>query len=480
MSINQTTTSSVTVALKIGSKFMGIGWRVTRIDPDNGSVVPVEKDGVAYVPAKAVAEAFGGAVTGDTVTIGGRSLSLRDALVENGAALLPVSAFAQSFGFFARYYPDAPYAEGVIVLSNEFFYTAVPMGANTINPVTIHAVALLLARVRETREYISIELPKAFYELADPGQDKGVSEKFTRDVAHANINEDLYPIPAEAEKKDGVPVGAVTKIVMDNCRTYPGVSHNIWTYVPAQYDGKTPLNLIIFTDGDMFFRDGSQWPLKFEMPTVLDNMIHEGQIPPTAALFIAPGTPGDGYPVWGKLGPGSEDNRSTELDAVDERYPNFLFEEVIPSVFRDVALTSDPNKRVIWGVSSGGSASLNAVWRRTDQVATAIMACSSIAWMRMSGLYQFALRNQPRKDIRVVLMGGENDHTGTRWGNWPNVTQMVGDSLAYSGYKHLYLMSKGGHSYEWVARLTPKLLRCLWKGEEFSADYVEIRSRNGI
>lgn len=480
MSVNQTITPNVTVALKIGSKFMGVNWCVKRIDPDNGSVIPVEKEGTAYVPVKAVVEAFGGVVTADSAVLGDKTLQLKDALCENGAAMLPLSCFAETFGFFTSYYTDAPYAEGVVVISNEFFYTAVSMGANTINPVTIHAVALLLARIRETREYISIELPKAFYDLADPGADKGVSEKFTRDVAHANINEDLYPIPAEAEKKEGVPAGKVTKIVMEDCRNYPGVSHDIWTYVPAQYDGVTPLNLIIFTDGQTFFKEAGGWPIKFEMTTVLDNMIHEGQIPPTAALFVAPGTPGDGYPVWGKLGPGSEDNRSTELDAVDERYPNFLFDEVIPMVFKDVVLTEDPKRRAIWGVSSGGSASLNACWRRPGDVATAIMGCASIAWMRFAGLYQFALRNQPKKDIQIVLMGGENDHTGTRWGNWPTVTQMVGESLEYSGYTHLYLMSKGGHSYEWTSRLTPKVLRTIWNGEDFSADYVQIRSRKGL
>ena len=138
------------------------------------------------------------------------------------------------------------------------------------------------------------------------------------------------------------------------------------------------------------------------MPTVLDNMIHEGQIPPTAALFIAPGTVGDGYPVWGRLA--ALDNRSTELDAADERYANFLCDEVIPFALKDIVLADDPRKRAIWGVSSGGAASLTACWHRSDQIGTALMACSSVAIMRMAGLLQFALRNQPRKDIQVVLM----------------------------------------------------------------------------
>ena len=358
---------------------------------DNGQVMPVEKDGTAYVPVKAVVEAFGGTVTESTAVLGEKTLALDE------GGLLPVSAFAE-FGFFAKYYPDAPYAEGVIVISNEGFYTADAAAADAINPVTIHAVALLLSRVRETREYVSIELPKAFYELANPGPDKGISEKMLSQLANAGMNEDLYPIPEEAVKKEGVPAGKVTKLAMEDCKTYPGVAHDIWTYIPAQYDGVTPLNLVIFTDGQNFFEVNGVRGLSFDMPTVLDNMIHEGQIPPTAALFVA----------------------------------------------------------------------------------TALMACASVAMMRMAGLYQFALRNQPKKDIQVVLMGGENDHTGTRWGNWPTVTRMVGDALDYSGYSYLYFITKGAHAMEWPARLLPKTLRCVWMGEDFHCDHVEIVSRNGL
>lgn len=466
-----------TVALQIGSKFIAVDWRVSRIDPDNSSVVPVVKDGTAYVPAKAVAEAFGGSVTGNTVTLGGQTLSLlQDAPEENGAVLVPASAFADAFGFFAKYYPDAPYAEGVVVISSEHFYTDDAEAADAINPVTIHAVALLLARVRETRAYISVELPKAFYDLADPGPDKGKTEGFIREMAGVKVNLDLYPIPPEAEKKEGVPAGTVTKMTLADCKIYPGVPHDLWTYVPAQYDGRTPLNLIIFTDGHAFFEGA--WKLQFDMPTVLDNMIHEGQIPPTAALFIAPGTVGDGYPVWGRLA--ALDNRSTELDAADERYANFLCDEVIPFALKDIVLADDPRKRAIWGVSSGGAASLTACWHRSDQIGTALMACSSVAIMRMAGLLQFALRNQLRKDIQVVLMAGEHDHTQTTWGNWPTVSQMVGESLAFNHYQHLYLVSKGGHSYEWPARITPQILRTVWMGQEFRCPNVEVRSRNGL
>lgn len=477
MSTINSTITPATVALQIGSKFIAVDWRVSRIDPDNGGVVPVVKNDVAYVPIQAVAEAFGGTVAGDVVSLGGKTLSLQDAPVENGAVLVPITALADTFGLFAKYYPDDPYAEGVVVISSEHFYTDDAAAPDVINPVTIHAVALLLARVRETRAYISVELPQAFYDLANPGLDKGISEGLMKELGNAAVNLDLYPIPPEAEKKEGVPTGTVTKMTLADCKTYPGVPHDLWTYVPAQYDGSTPLNLIIFTDGQTFFE--GTWKLQFDMPTVLDNMIHEGQIPPTAALFVAAGSaPGDGYPVWGRLA--GLDNRSTEMDAADERYANFLCDEVIPFALKGIILAEDPKKRAIWGVSSGGTASLGVCWHRSDQIGTALMACSSVAFMRMGALYQFALRNQPRRDFQVVLMSGEHDHTQSTWGNWPLVSKTIADSLAFNHYPHLYLMSAGGHSYEWPARITPQILRTVWVGQEFRCPNVEIRSRYGL
>ncbi len=74
-------------------------------------------------------------------------------------------------------------------------------------------------------------------------------QKDLETFSHASDNIDLYSIPAEAVAKDGVPKGTVTSYHMDDCETYPGVQHDCWTYIPAQYDGAAPANLIVFTDG---------------------------------------------------------------------------------------------------------------------------------------------------------------------------------------------------------------------------------------
>lgn len=456
-------TPSTTVAMKVGSKFMGIDWRVTQLDMDNGCVVPVDKEGVAWIPVAAAAAAFGAPAE-----------AVAGAVEENGVLMAPLSAVAESLGLFGKYYPDAPYAEGVILLSNAATFTADAAEAEAINPVTTHAAAQLLARVRETRQYVSIELPKAIFDLANPGPDKGMTQRDMAVFASAGTNLDLFPIPAEAEEKEGVPAGKLTHFHMDDCKAYPGVQHDFWTFVPGDCDPAAPANLLVLTDGAAYISFNGKRGRTFDMCTVINNMVHEGQIPPTVILFTQSGNIGDGFPIWG-----GNDHRSVEYDSVDERFANFLADEVIPLGFADQALNPDPKARATVGTSSGGPAALGAAWNRVDTFGTVIVSCASFAMMRMAGLYQYAVRNQ-KKDIQVVLMGGENDHTTTPWGHWPTVTQMMADSLVHNEYKHLYAMTKGGHSGEWLARMLPEILRCVWAGKDFSYPDTKILSRNGL
>lgn len=484
MSTKNGTIARTSVALKVNSKFMGIGWRVTQIDMDDGHVVPVEKNGTAYVPVKAVVEAFGGTAAGDTAVLGEKTLSLKDALTENGTVMLPVSAFADAFGLFARYYPDAPHAEGVIVISNENLSSkrgtagtinALGVGGDAageggeINPVTIHAVAQLLTRVYERREYVSMEVPKAIFDLADPGTDKGQSPNDLVALSPEYLfkNMDLHPLPAEAVAKDGVPKGMLTKLHMDDCKVYPGTQHDVWTYIPAQYqkDGSTPAHLIVYTDAEWHL---SGEPGHTDVPVILDNLIHEGRIPVTVAVFISPGDVGDGYPAWG-----GNDNRSVEYDSVDERFSRFVTEEIMPLALDGIVLSDKARDRAIVGYSSGGPAALGVAWY-TDEFGTVLTGGGSFAHMRLASLWQFALRNQEKKDLKVFVCSGEYEHPNCTWGNWPTVNRAIAQSLEYSGYDYIFAMGKSGHNMQWFDRMLPAMLDWAWNGKKFSCENIEV------
>jgi enterochelin esterase-like enzyme len=99
----------------------------------------------------------------------------------------------------------------------------------------------------------------------------------------------------------------------------------------------------------MVFQDG-WWYLDPEGEvrgaTVLDNLVHGGDIPVTVGVFVDPGIfPGRAAPK----------NRNAEYDAYDDRYVSFLLTEIVPQVAERYAITDDPERWAICGGSSGGN-----------------------------------------------------------------------------------------------------------------------------
>ena len=89
---------------------------------------------------------------------------------------------------------------------------------------------------------------------------------------------------------------------------------------------------------------------------VFDNLIHRGDMPVTAAVFINPGVFPDG-----------RRNRSVEYDTLSDSYARFLIEEILPEVEKTVKLRKDPESRAIAGMSSGGICAFTVAWERPDQ-----------------------------------------------------------------------------------------------------------------
>jgi len=65
----------------------------------------------------------------------------------------------------------------------------------------------------------------------------------------------------------------------------PGTLRDYWVYVPAQYTGEHPANVMVFQDGGGYVDEGGQ----FHAPVVFDNLIHQGKLPVTIGIFINPG-----------------------------------------------------------------------------------------------------------------------------------------------------------------------------------------------
>ncbi len=269
--------------------------------------------------------------------------------------------------------------------------------------------------------------------------------------------DDRYVLGPDSLSQAGVPVGTVSEFILSDSKTYPGYSHKWWLYVPAQYDGKTPIALMVFQDGGYlrFVQSDGEW----RVPVVLDNLIHRKELPVMAAVFVNPG-----QPIRPTALPSEQ--RSYEYDTVSDEYARFLLSEILPEVKRRVRITDNPEGRGIAGRSSGGICAFTVAWHRPDQFRKVFSANGSFVNIRGGGAYPDIIRQNPRKPLRVFLQDGVNDElAGPFTGlNWPEGNRAMSAALAMQGYDYQLVMGEGTHSGRHGAAIFPDAMRWLWRG----------------
>lgn len=232
----------------------------------------------------------------------------------------------------------------------------------------------------------------------------------------------------DAETKPKVPAGTVTPASLGPSTIYPGVTHDYWVYVPAQYDGNSPAALLVLTDGEVYVDNDPGAP--YRTATVLDNLIDEGAMPVTIAVFVSPGYGSDG-----------SENRSIEYDPPDDTFARFVHDELLPAATGTYSITADPNLRAIGGRSSGGVAAWGVVWWRNDSFRLAYTTVGSFVHILASATGDFAevypmwVESMARKPIRVTLLSGINDLDDER-GNWRDAHMAMTTALDCAGYDY--------------------------------------------
>ncbi|MDF1812839.1 MAG: alpha/beta hydrolase-fold protein [Verrucomicrobiales bacterium] len=263
-------------------------------------------------------------------------------------------------------------------------------------------------------------------------------------------DKDYAPGP-DAMPKEGVPKGKVSqhKWLSD---IFPGTERDYWVYVPSQYDGSKPACVMVFQDGAGFVKEKGS----FRAPTVLDNLIHAGDIPVTIGIFINPGVvpPAD-------EGQQPRKNRSFEYDTLSDQYARFLLEEILPEVGKSYKLTDNPVCRAICGNSSGGICAFTVAWERPDQFRKVVSHIGSFTNIRGGHVYPALIRKSDPKPLKVFLQDGENDLDNLH-GNWPLANQQMALALKYSGYDYKFVMGTGKHSGRHGGSIFPDTLRWIW------------------
>ncbi len=247
------------------------------------------------------------------------------------------------------------------------------------------------------------------------------------------------------ERRPGVPTGKVERQkiksgILNNER-------NLWVYLPANYraEAKAYPLLILF--------DGQSYLDLVPTPTILDNLIAAGKIPPTVAVLVD--------------NPGSAD-RERELPCY-KPFADFLSKELLPWVRERYRVTAEPSRTVVAGSSYGGlAATCAAMWYPGD-FGNFLSQSASYWWKPEDETeYEWVKRQfsaSPKLSLRAFLTVGVLE-TIPKPGNTNQVevNRRLRDALKAKGYEIKYTEFDGAHEYiNWQGTLADGLIALLGK-----------------
>jgi gluconolactonase len=268
------------------------------------------------------------------------------------------------------------------------------------------------------------------------------------------FSQTTYELTADSKPQDGVPKGEIIKLIFDKSKIFPGTVRDYWIYVPAQYTPDKPACVYVGQDG-----------IKYEAPTVFDNLINKKEMPVTIGVFV----------MHGRVKAENENaaldrfNRSYEYDGMGDNYARFILEEILPEVEkqktsdgRPIRLSKNGNDRAIGGSSSGGIAAFTAAWERPAEFSRVFSAIGTYVGLRGGEVYPTLLRRFEPKPIRVFLQDGSTD-LNIYAGDWWMANQTMERALIFAGYEVNHVWGDNGHNNNHGTAIFPDAMRWLWK-----------------
>ena len=131
-------------------------------------------------------------------------------------------------------------------------------------------------------------------------------------------------------------------------------TRNLQVYLPARYRENRRYPLLIVHDGADYLRFAS-------LQTVLDNLIHNLEIPQMIVAMT------------------QSDDRLKEY-AADDRHASYMAEELLPFLSGQFPLIDEPRSRGIMGASFGGVAALHTAWRFPGLFGNLLLQSGSFAF----------------------------------------------------------------------------------------------------
>ena len=157
---------------------------------------------------------------------------------------------------------------------------------------------------------------------------------------------------------------------------------------------------------------------------------------------------------------GGDGGRGRQYDTPNDQFGKFLLTEFIPSeITKKYDIVTDPDGWAIGGHSSGGNASLSAVWFYPDRIRKALTASPSLN-RRGASSPACSARSRPPSRCRIYHLSGSRDDAGIKPAN-----DSLAKILMMMGYHYRYRPGEDVHSPPSAAASDfPDALRWLWRG----------------
>jgi enterochelin esterase family protein len=278
-----------------------------------------------------------------------------------------------------------------------------------------------------------------------------------------------YTFGPDSKIQPGVPQGTVDKWRWDDSKIFPNTKRDVWVYVPAEYDPKTPACLMVFQDGPRQFavrenevNGPARYTAEYRAESVLDNLIYKKELPVIIGVFINPGSmeiAANGHPDFV--------NRSVEYDMVSDVYSQFLLTEILPVVEKKYNIRKDAAGRAIGGISSGAICAFTVAWNHPDQFSKVLSDVGSFTNILGGDVYPKLITLEGKKPIRIAMEDGTNDNRNptqpTR--DWHLQNKLMHEAFLAKGYDVRYILGDGKHDSKHGGSIFPDQMRWLWQDQ---------------
>ncbi|OLE92185.1 MAG: enterochelin esterase, partial [Delftia sp. 13_1_40CM_3_66_6] len=221
-----------------------------------------------------------------------------------------------------------------------------------------------------------------------------------------------------------------------------GNSRDVWTYRPA--GGQAPEALLVLFDGNAYAKQVST-------PTLIDNLMADGLIPPTAVVLVDNASP---------------QARGRELPP-NTAFARFLDEELMPWV-GEQGLGQPAARTVIGGSSFGGLASAYAGLVNARWFGNVLSMSGSFWWSpagEVPGWVQRRYAQEPRQPVRFYLDAGRYERARGGQDGILETNRHLADVLRAKGYEVTQAEHETSHDYlQWQGSLACGLVALLNPG----------------